>query len=121
MIAASIASVPELEKNDRLSPLNGAMLVERFAEAHLRLVIEIRSRHVQELLRLIDDRGDHFRMRVAGGVDGDAGGAVEKQVAVDVLDDGAGAARHDKGIAAGVRRRDDLAVALDDGFGFGTG
>ena len=47
------------------------------------------------------------RMRVAGAVDGDAGGAVEKDVAVDVLDDGAFAARHDERIVARVGRRDD--------------
>src|SRR5688500_5433692 len=95
-------------------------LVERLGEAHLRLVIEIGSRHVQEFLRLIDDGGDDLGMRVAGGIDGNAGGAVEKAVAVDILDDRAGAARHDEWIAARIGRRDDFAVTFDDGFGFGT-
>ena len=50
---------------------------------------------------------DDLRVRVPGGVDGDAGGAVEEPVAVHVLDDGAFAARHDEGIVARVRRGDD--------------
>ena len=120
-MAASFASVPEFEKNDRFGAAERRDLVERLAQLHLRLVVEIRARHVQELLRLIDDGGDDGGMGVAGGVDGDAGGAIEEQVAVDVLDDGAGAAGHDEGIAARVGRRHDLAVALDDGFGFGAG
>ena len=41
----------------------------------------------RNLLRLIDDRLDDVGMRVAGRVDGDAGRAVEEEVAVDVLDD----------------------------------
>ena len=113
--------MPELEKNDRFGAAERRDRVDLLAEPHLRLVVEVRARHVQELLRLIDDGGDDVGMRVAGGVDGDAGGAVEEHVAVDVLDGGAVAARHDERIAARVRRRDDLAVALDDGLGFGPG
>ena len=63
---------------------------ELLGQPHLRLVVEVGARHVQELLRLLGDRRDDVGMRVAGGVDGDAGGAVEEHVAVDVLDDGAG-------------------------------
>ena len=51
---------------------------------------------------------------MAGRVDGDAGGAVEEHVAVHVLDGGAVAPGDDERIAAGVGRRDHLAVALDD-------
>ena len=58
---------------------------------------------------------------MAGRVDGDAGGAVEKDVAVDVLDGGALAARHHERIVARVGRRDDLAVALDEALAFGPG
>ena len=113
--------MPEFEKNDRFVAAERRDRVELLAEPHLRLVVEVRARHVQELLRLIDDGGDDVGMRVAGRVDGDAGGAIEEQVAVDVLDDRAGAARHHERIAARVRRRHDLAVALDDGLGLGPG
>ena len=76
---------------------------------------------MQELLRLLDDGGDDEGMGVAGGVDRDAGGAIKEQVAVDVFDHGAGATRHHEGIAPRVGRGHDLGVALDDGFGVGTG
>ena len=59
---------------------------ELLRQPHLRLVVEVGARHVQELLRLIGDRLDDVRMRMPGRVDGDAGGAVEEDVAVDVLD-----------------------------------
>ena len=65
-------------------------------EAHLRLVVEVGARHVQEALRLVDDRLHDLGMRVPGRVDGDAGGAVEEAVAVHVLDDGALSAGHDE-------------------------
>ena len=84
------------------------------AEPHLRLVVEVGARHVQELLRLVDDRLHDVGMRVAGGGHGNAGRAVEEDVAVHVLDDRALAARDDERIVARVRRRDDLRVALDD-------
>ena len=83
---ASIASVPELPKNDRTPPVDRRDRRQLLGEPHLRLVVEVGARHVQELLRLLGDRRDDVGMRVAGGVDRDAGGAVEEDVAVDVLD-----------------------------------
>ena len=56
-------------------------------------------------------------MRHAGGVHGDPGGAVEEDVAVDVLDDRPFAARDDQRIVARVRRGHELRVLVDDGFG----
>ncbi len=90
-------------------------------ELHLRLVIEVRARHVQVLLRLVGNRFDDVGMRVPGARDRDAGGAVEEQVAVDVLDDGALAAGHDEGIVARVGRRHAGLVARDDGGGLRAG
>ncbi len=90
-------------------------------QPHLRLVVEVGPRHVQELLRLLDDGGDDVGMRVSGRVDGDAGGAVEELVAVDVLDDGAFTAGHHQRIAAGVGRRHRLGVAGDDRLGVRAG
>ena len=57
---------------------------------------------------------------MAGGVDGNAGRAIEKRVAIDIFDGRAGSPRDDERIAARVRRRDDSAVAIDEGFGVGT-
>ena len=63
-------------------------------QLHLRLVIEIGARHVEEALRLLGHGADHVGMRVPRRRDGDAGRAVEEHVAVDILHDGARAARH---------------------------
>ena len=60
-------------------------------------------------------------MRHAGRVDGDAGGAVEEPIAVDVLDHRAFAARDHERIVAGVGRRHELRVALDDRLGLRAG
>ena len=59
-------------------PSIGAIAGHLLRQPHLRLVVEVGARHVQELLRLLDDRLHHVGMRVPGGVDGDAGGAVEE-------------------------------------------
>ena len=45
------------------APVDGAMRVDLLGQPHLRLVIEVGARHVQELLRLLDDRGDDLGMR----------------------------------------------------------
>ena len=82
---------------------------ELLGESHLRLVVEVGPRHVQELLRLIGDRLDDVRVRVAGRVDGNAGRAVEEDVAVDVLHHRPVAALDHQRVAARVRRRDDRA------------
>ena len=57
---------------------------------------------------------DDVGMGVAGRGDGDAGRAVEEDVAVDVLDERAFPARHHERVVARVGRRDDLRVALDE-------
>src|SRR5215203_952817 len=92
-------------------------LVELLTQANLWLVVEVRPRHVQELLRLIDDGRDDVGMGMAGGVHRDAGGAIEEEVPVDVFNHGASAARHDKGIAPRVRRGHYFAVSFNDRSG----
>ena len=67
------------------------------------------------------DGVDHAGMAVAGGDDGDAGVQVEEAVAIDVLDDGAVAARDHERVGARVGRRENARVALDDGFRLGAG
>jgi hypothetical protein len=95
--------------------------IHLLAKLHLRLVVEVGSRHVQEPLCLVDDCRHDCRVRVTRGVDRDARGAVEEHVAVNILNGSATTTRHHEGIAAGVRGRDDLAVAFDDGPGLGAG
>ena len=90
-------------------------------QAHLRLVVEIGARHVEESPGLIGDRLHDVRMRVAGGVDGDAGRAIEKEVAVHVLHRRSRRAIDDERVAARVGRRDDPGVAFDERLGFGPG
>ena len=60
LIAASLASVPELAKNVRFGPAERRQRRHLLAQLHLRLVVEVGARHVQELLRLVDDRRDHL-------------------------------------------------------------
>jgi hypothetical protein len=67
---------------------------------------------VQQLGRLILDGGDDLRMTVSGRGHGDAGGEVEEEVAVHVLDDGAAAALRDERIDARVRGGDEAPIAL---------
>jgi hypothetical protein len=71
--------------------------------------IEVRCAEVEQLARLLPDRPDDRGMGVAGGVDRDAGGEVQEQVAVDVLDGQALATdRHDRIGARQARRRPGL-------------
>ena len=62
--AASTASVPELAKNVFTPPVMGTISAHRLGQLHLRLVVEVRARHVQVALRLIDDGLDHVGVRV---------------------------------------------------------
>jgi len=68
-----------------------------------------------ELRRLILDGGDDPGMAMPRRGDGDAGGEVEKQIRVHVLDDGAGAAGADERIDARVGWRHVFLVALQEG------
>ena len=105
-MAASLASVPELPKNERTGPSMGTIAPISSARSDLRLVVEVGARLVQELLGLVDDGRHDVGMGMPGRVDRDARGAVEEPVAVDVLDDGTRATRHHERIRARVGRRD---------------
>ena len=80
----------------------------------MRLVVEVGARHVQELLRLLDDGRDDVRVGMAGRRHRDASGAVEEHVAVDILDERAFPARYHERVVARVGGRDDLRVTLDE-------
>ena len=108
-------------KKTRLAPLARRDLGELLRQVDLRRVVEIGPRHVQQLGRLVLDGGDDLRMAVAGRADGDAGGEVEEQVAVDVLDDRPAAALHRQRIDARVRRRHVLLVGRDQQRARGPG
>ena len=121
LTAASIASAPELPKNDRAPPSNGAIGRDFLREPDLRLVVEIGARHVNEPARLIGNRLDDGRMRMAGRIHGDTGRAVEEPVAVDVFDDAARRVVDDQRIAARVRRRHHRPIAFDERLRFRAG
>src|SRR5206468_1525368 len=65
----------------------GGQLGQPLGQVDLRLVVEVGAGHVDQPGRLVLDGGDDFRVAVAGGGHGDAGGEVEEQVAVHVVDD----------------------------------
>src|SRR5207248_11603628 len=71
-------------------------------------------RHMNELARLILDGGDDLGMAVTRRGHGDAGGHVQKAIAVHIFNHGAGAASNDQRIAAGVRWRNEPGVAIEE-------
>ena len=60
---------------------------------------------MDQLVRLVRDGRDDLGMTVSGGVDGDAGGEVEEEVAVHVLDDRPAAPFAHQRVDTGVGRR----------------
>jgi hypothetical protein len=74
------------------------------------LVVEVGAGDVDELGCLILNGLDDFRMAVAGGVNGDAGGEVEELVAIDVCDAETATGLRDHGIAASVAGRDETVI-----------
>src|SRR5688572_3245055 len=60
-------------------------------------------------------------MAVTRRIHGNAGSEVQKQVAVDVLDDGAAAALDDQRIGTRVRRRHELVIACQEFLGLRPG
>ena len=77
--------------------------------------VEVRRREMDQLGRLLLDRGHDLRMRVTGRVDRDAGGEIEEEVAVDVLDDEAVAADRDDRVGTREAGRGPRLVELDVG------
>ncbi len=68
-------------------PFHGRDLRKTLAQGDHALVIEVGAGHVNQFGSLLLDGGDNFGMAMAGRGDGDAGGEVEKLVAVDVFHD----------------------------------
>jgi hypothetical protein len=111
---------PRVRKKRPDVPVDRHDARQLLGEPHLRLVVEVGPRHVDELPSLIDDRRDHLGVRHAGRIHRDAGRAVEKPVAVDVLHHGPFAAGDHERIVAGVRRRHELPIAVDDRLRLGA-
>src|ERR1043165_1757560 len=63
-----------------------AYLLELFAERGHVPIVKVRSAKVNELISLLCDRCDDLQMAMAGRADGDAGIAVEKNIAIGILD-----------------------------------
>ena len=83
--------------------------------------VEVGRGKMEELLGLALDRAHDLRMGVAGGCDRDAGGEVEEQVPVDVLEDEPIAARGHDVIGARKAGRRVTRVHRDDRTPLGAG
>ena len=85
-------------------------LRDELAERDLRLVVVVRG-NVQKARSLFGDRPHDIRMRMPGGVDGNARAAVQVDIAVDILDDGTFPSCHDEWRAPRIRRRHHRTIA----------
>src|SRR5262249_2600399 len=74
-----------------------------------------------QLVGLVLDCRDDLRVAVPGRGNGDAGGAVEEQVAVNVLNDRAATAFDDQRVDARVRRPHVAGIALQQCLPLGAG
>src|SRR5438552_15844414 len=82
-------------------------------------IVEISSAHMNKLRGLFLNGGDDFGMTVPGGTHGDAGVAIEKKIAVNILDPDASGAFGDKfECRARIGRVNKLRVGLDYVAGF---
>ena len=96
-------------------------LGEALADLGVDRQVEVARGEVDELGRLLLDRGDDLGVGMAGRVHRDAGGEVEEEVAVDVLDRQAVTADgHDRIGARQARRRPGF-VECDVGSGLRAG
>ncbi len=94
---------------------------EPLGETRHTLVVKIGAGHVDEFGGLLLNGGDDFGMAMAGRTDGDAGGKIQKCIAIHVFDNCAVTAFGDERVIPGIGRRHELAVALDDAPGVGAG
>src|SRR5258708_3381530 len=76
---------------------------------------------MQKTIGGILDGLNHHRMAVAGAAHRDTGGKIQKAVAVDVPNLRPLTVRHDEGIVARIRRRDDECVARKQLTSLGAG
>ncbi len=106
---------------EAMRPGHGRDGRELFGEIGQGFVVEVGAGDMDEFGGLLLNCGDDFRMAVAGGGDGDAGGEIEKLVAVNVFNAETAAALRDQGIRAGITGRNQPVVGGNRGTGLGSG
>ena len=106
---------------ETVGPGHRRNLRQPLRQLHHALVVEIRSRHVDQFARLLLNGGDHIRMAMASRSHSNAGGKIKKLVAVHVSDDDAASALGDHRVRTRVRRRNILLIALEHALGVGPG
>ena len=100
--------------------LDRAEVREALAQLGVDRQVEVARREVDEVGRLLLDRGHDLGVGVTGRGHRDAGREVEEEVAVDVLDRQAFAADGDDRVGAGQARRGPRLVVGDVGPGLGA-
>ena len=112
--AFSTASAPELKKAARAGAAERRDREQALGELDVHLVRDDREVGVREARRLLRDRGDDLRVRVADVQHADAAGEVDERVAVDVGEQRAlRLGGHDRQVD-GERRGDDALEARHD-------
>ena len=106
---------------EAVRPGHGRDCRKAFGQVGQRLVVEVGAGDVDQFRGLLLDSGNNFRVAVAGGRHGDAGGEIEEFVAVDVFNANAAAAVGDQRIGAGVAGGNEAVVSGYSGAGLGTG
>ena len=110
-----------IAKGDLLGELSRRDLGHLFRQLRQQRVIEIRPRHVDQGFGLLLDHAHDIGMAMPGGDHGNSGGKIQKEVAINVLDDCALSALGHQRIVASVGRRNVLFVERQNLLGFGPG
>src|SRR6185437_8948853 len=95
---------------------HGRNVREAFRQLDHALVIEIRTRHMNQFRRLILDGLYHLRMTMAGRANSDARSEIEKFVAIDVFHPNATSSFGDHRIGTRITWRNPFMIALDNSF-----
>ena len=77
---------PGVAEKDLLWAVPRAQGSQLFGQKDLGSIIKVGPGHVDEKIGLFFDGLNHFRMAVAGGTNSDAGGKIEKDVPIHILD-----------------------------------
>src|SRR5438105_2284105 len=109
---------PRVRQEHALLARPGRELREPLAQRRKAFVVEVAAADMKEARGGVLDRLHDLRMPIARGGDGDACHEVEEPIAVDVLDDGAFAARHGERILLGIRCRGKAVLPVHDGARF---
>jgi hypothetical protein len=105
---------PRLRKETHGRLFHRRQFIEALRQSDLALVPVV-GRDVQEPIRGILDGLHHGGVTVSGAAHGDAGGEIQKSIAVDIPNFRTLAVRHHKRIVARIRWRDDKSVPCKQG------